>query len=333
MARRTTLLLVLGLVLAACGGNSADTTTTSLLPAVSSTTTATAPTTTTTAPATTTSAPVQEASVSPQLAAIRAAFSQSAEVTSGRMEGLIEVTGLSGDASITITMPFGGSFDTVSGNSAFSMDLSAFADAGAAAGEEIPPEFADMFGEMEIRVVDGVEYIKFPFFTMFLGSETPWISSPADGESDLAGDFTFFEPGSPSDVLGELEGVDASVTEIGRETVNGVETTHYEVVFDTGAMLAAASPEERAQLEDQGIFPDGELPMDIWINDDGLVIRYVMEVDGSAMASVAEDQFQRMLLTFNLLDLNQPVDIVAPDPSEVTDAETLGAGMFGGTGG
>lgn len=333
MTRRTTLLFVLGFLLAACGGTASDTTTTSLLPPVSSTTTTEAPTTTTTAPSTTTTEPTQEASVSPQLAAIRAAFAQSAEVSSGRMEGLIEVTGLSGDESITITMPFGGAFDTVTGNSSFFMDMSAFAEAGAAAGEEIPAEFADLFGEMEIRVVDGIEYIKFPFFSMFLGSETPWISSPADGESDLAGDFTFFQPGSPSDVLTELEGVDASVTEIGRETVNGVETTHYEVIFDTGAMLAAASPEERAELEEQGIFPDGELPMDIWISDDGLVIRYVMDVDGSAMASSSEDEFQRMLLTFNLLDLNQPVDIVAPDPAEVTDAETLGAGLFGGSDG
>lgn len=328
-----TLLFVLGLVLAACGGSTADSTTTSVLPPVSSTATTAPPTTSTTAPSTTTTEAVQEASVSPQLAAIRAAFAQSAEVSSGRMEGVIEVTGISGDDSITITMPFGGAFDTVTGNSAFFMDMSAFAEAGAAAGEEIPAEFADLFGEMEIRVVDGIEYIKFPFFTMFLGSETPWISSPADGESDLAGDFTFFEPGSPSDVLAELEGVDATVTEVGRETVNGVETTHYEVVFDTAAMLASASPEERAELEAQGIFPDGELPMDIWISDDGLVIRYVMDVDGSAVAGSTEDQFQRMLLTFNLLDLNQPVDIVAPDPSEVTDAETLGAGLFGGTGG
>ncbi|MFP5331549.1 MAG: hypothetical protein ACLGHX_04185 [Acidimicrobiia bacterium] len=315
-----------GLVLAACGGSAADTTTTSLLPPV---TTTTAPTTTTVPTTTTTTEPVQEAAVSPQLAAIRAAFVRSSEVTTGRMEGLIEVTGLAGEASVTITMPFGGAFDTVSGNSSFFMDLSAIAEAGAMAGEEIPPEFADMFGEMEIRVVDGVEYVKFPFFTTFLGAETPWIASPADGASGLASEFTFFEPANPSDVLSQLEEADATVTEIGRETVNGVETTHYQVVFDTAALLADATPEERAEFEEQGIFPDGELPMEIWISDDGLVIRYVMDIDSTALASPEGDEFQRMVLTFDLLDLNQPVDITAPDPSEVTDAEALGAGLFG----
>ncbi|MDX1447771.1 MAG: hypothetical protein R3246_01805 [Acidimicrobiia bacterium] len=319
------------LVLAACGGTTSDTTTSSVLPPVS--TTATTMTTTTTAPTTTTTEPVQEAGASPQLAAIRAAIARSAEVVSGRMEGSIEISGIGGDASVTVTMPFGGAFDTATGNSSFFMDMTSFAEVGVAAGEEIPAEFMDLFGEMEIRVVDGVEYVKFPFFAMFLGAETPWISSPADDANDLASDFMFFQPGSPSDVLSHLEDANATVTEIGRETVNGVETTHFQVLFDTAAMLADASPEERAELEAQGVFPDGQLPMDIWVSDDGLIIRYVMDVDATALASAGEDEFQRMIVTFDLLDLNQPVDIVAPDPSEVTDAEALGAGFFGSSDG
>lgn len=328
MARRIVLIAVTALVVAACGSADTADTTTSVLPAV--TTTESETTTTAAAPATTTTtiadAPTADGSSSPQLAAIRAAISQSAEVTSGRMEGVIEVSGsVDGGGALDLSMPFGGSFDTASGNSSFYMDMSAM---GAAGGEEFPPEFADMFGEMEVRTIDGISYIKFPFFTMMFGAETPWISGPAEEGSDLTSSFTFARPNDPTEFLEALEDADAEVTEIGPETVNGVETTHYRVVFDTAAMLAGLSAEERANLTADGPIPEGEFPMDLWISGDGLVVRYVMEIDGAALADT-EDQFDRMVMTFDLLDLNEPVTIVPPDPSEVTEMDSLAGGFFG----
>jgi len=326
MARRIAVLAAMALVAAACGSGEVAETTTSLLPPVS-TTGAPAATTTTAPSTTTTAAPAErEASASLQLATIRAAIARSTEITSGRMEGLIEVSGAVEDgATMDISMPFGASFDTVTGNSSFFIDLSAIAAAG---GEEIPPEFADMFGEMEVRVVDGVSYIRFPFFALLFGAETPWISAPAEEGADLTSDFTFAQPDNPAEILEQLEDADAEVTEVGRETVNGVDTTHYLVVFDTSTVYAEATAEERAELEESGYFPEGELPIDLWISDDGVVVRYVMDIDGALMPSPDGDEFERMLMTFDLLDVNQPVDIVAPDPSEVTDIESLG-GFFG----
>lgn len=327
MARRIVLIAATALVVAACGSAESADTTTTLLPAVS--TTVADATTTTEAPTstiTTEAAKKHDGSSSPQLAAIRAAISQSAEITSGRMEGLIEVSGfVEGTGSLDLSMPFGGAFDTATGNSSFYMDMSAMA---AASGEEIPPEFADMFGEMEVRVIDGVSYIKFPLFTMMFGAETPWISAPAEEGSDLTSSFTFAQPNDPTEFLEALEDADAEVTEVGPETVNGVDTTHYRVVFDTAAMFAGLSAEERAELTADGPIPEGEFPMDLWISGDGLVVRYVMEIDGAAVVD-SEDQFERMVMTFDLLDLNQPVTIVPPDPSEVTDMDSLGAGFLG----
>lgn len=326
MARRIVLLAATALVVVACGSAESADTTTTLLPAVS--TTVADVTTTTEAPTTTTTEAVteQDSSSSPQLAAIRAAISQSAEVTSGRMEGLVEVSGfVEGTGSLDMSMPFGGSFDTASGNSSFYMDMSAMAAAG---GEEIPPEFADMFGEMEVRVVDGISYIKYPFFSMMFGAETPWISAPAEEGSDFTSSFTLAQPNDPTEFLEALEDADAEVTEVGPETVNGVDTTHYRVLFDTAAMFAGLSAEERAELTADGPIPEGEFPMDLWISGDGLVVRYVMEIDGAALAD-SDDQFDRMVMTFDLLDLNEPVTIVPPDPSEVTEMDSLGAGFFG----
>jgi len=326
MARRISLLLALALVLVACGSGGSDTTT-SLLPPVSTTA---AETTTTVATTTTTAAPVQEADASPQLAAIRAAISHSSEIASGRMMGSIQVVGaVEAVTAMDFTIPFEGAFDSATGNSSFLMDLSVFAEAAGTAGEEIPAEFADLFGEMEIRVVDGISYIKFPFFGMMFGAATPWISAPAEEGTDLTGEFTFGQGDNPTEILSQLEDANATVTEVGRETVNGLDTTHYLVIFDTAALLEDATPEERAELEADGIFPDGELPMDIWISDGGLVVRYVMDIDGTAVSAEDGEQFERMVVTFDLMDINEPVAIVAPDASEVTDMESLGAGLLG----
>lgn len=333
MARRITLLTVLALTVAACGSGETAESSETTAPAAVSTTAAEAPaestTSTTAAPTTTTTTAAPSEASDGQMAAIRAAISQSAEITSGRMEGLIEISAVEEGTTFDLSIPFGGEFDSATGNSSFVMDLSAMAGMAEASGEEIPPEFAGMFDEMEVRVVDGVSYIKFPVFAMMFGAETEWISAPEEEGGAITDDFTFAQPDNPAQLLEQFEDADAEVTEVGRENVNGVDTTHYRVVFDAATMLAEATPEERAEMMEAGPIPDGDFPMDLWITDDGVVVRYIMEIDGSMVESEGSDEFQRMVMTFNLLDFNQPVSISAPDPDDVTDIESLGAGMFG----
>ena len=294
-----------------------STTTTTVSPA---TTTTTPPTTTTQATTTTTIA-----SGSPELLAMQSAFERSAEVTTGRMEGLIEVSGLDPSQGFTeMVIPFGGAFDNVSGNFSFYMDMTSIA---AAAGDELPPEFADLFGEMEVRQIGDTAYLKFPLFTALFGAETPWISMPAE-EGEVASGFMTTSPGNPSDILGSFEDAGATVDVIGTETVNGVNTTHYRAVFDMETLLAQATPEERAQLEAQGPIPADSMPMDVWISDDGFVVRFVMEIDGSAVETTPDESFDRMLLQYDLFDLGSDVVIEPPPPGEVTDIEEL-EGSFG----
>ncbi len=289
-----------------------STTTTTVSPA---TTTTTPPTTTTQATTTTTTA-----SGSPELLAMQSAFERSAEVTTGRMEGLIEVSGLDPSQGFTeMVIPFGGAFDNASGNFSFYMDMTSIA---AAAGDELPPEFADLFGEMEVRQIGDTAYLKFPLFTALFGAETPWISMPAE-EGEVASGFMTTSPGNPSDILGSFEDAGATVDVIGTETVNGVNTTHYRAVFDMETLLAQATPEERAQLEAQGPIPADSMPMDVWISDDGFVVRFVMEIDGSAVETTPEESFDRMLLQYDLFDLGSDVVIEPPPPGEVTDIKEL----------
>lgn len=327
MTNRTTTLIVAALLVAACGGESTSTTT--LADTAATTTTTTQATTTTTEATTTTQATVPGESA--QLTAVKAALSQSAGVTSGRVEGSIKIIGADDGSGGTADyeLPFSSAFDQDSGNSQFSIDMSSVASLG---GSSIPPEAAGMFGSMEVRVVDGTSYIKFPFFAMMFGATTPWISAPATEGEDLASSFTFSMPTDPANVFSEYQDAGAEVTDLGRETVNGVETTHYQAVFDTAAMIANASPDELAKLEANGPLPQTVLPMDLWITDGGQVVRYSMTIDGTDLAgtdATAGDTsgFQQMVMTFDLLDMGQPVDITAPDPSEVTDVSQLTPGM------
>jgi hypothetical protein len=290
----------------------------------STTSTSTAASTTTATPATT-EAPAattttEPAPTSQEAEALQSAFLRSAELTSGRMEGSIEMTGLDPSQGITdLVIPFGGAFDNASGDFSFYMDLSGMA---AAAGDEIPPEFADLLGVMEVRQVGEVAYVKFPFFAMFLGAETPWISMPAD-ENDLTGGFSMASPGNPSEILGSFQGAGAAVELVGAEVVNGVTANHYRAVFDTAALLAQAPPEERAQLEAQGLLPIESLPMDVWISGDGLVVRFVMEIDGSGIAVQPGEGFEKMLMRYDMLDINTSVVIDPPPLADVTDVADL----------
>jgi hypothetical protein len=317
---------VLVLVVSACanGDTTSDDTGASDTSSTSATTTAaaaptTAPSPTTTdAPATTTS--VAANAESDEITALRAAFAASADVTSGRMEGSIEISGLDASEGLAeIVMPFGGSFDNESGDFSFYMDMSGMA---AAAGDEIPAEFDDLFGEMEVRQIGETSYVKFPFFGMFLGAETPWISMPAD-ESDPTGGFAMTSPGNPSEILGSFEDAGATVEVIGAEAVNGVSATHYRVIFDTETLLAEATPEELERLEEQGPIPIDELPMDVWISEDGLVVRFIMEMDGDSIDTEPGEGFEHMSMRYDMFELNSPIVIDPPPPGEVTDVDDL----------
>ncbi len=341
MIRRTgPVLIAAALVAAACaaGPTTAETEPAGSAPATSETTTTTvAPQTTTTdaaattttkqeaAPATTTTtgAPV---AATEELATLQAALAQSAEVTSGRMEGIIQISGLDASEGPTeLTIPFGGSFDNAAGNFSFYMDMSGIA-AAAAEDEEIPAEFAELFGDMEVRQIGDTAYLKFPLFTMLFGAETEWISMPAD--EDATGGFVATSPSNPSEILESFQDVGATVEVIGVETVNGVQATHYRAVFDMEALLAEATPEERARLEAQGPLPADALPMDLWISEAGHVVRFVMEIDGTGVATAPGESFDRMLMQYDLFDLGEAIVIEPPPAAEVTDIEDL-EGSFG----
>ncbi|HSM44777.1 MAG TPA: hypothetical protein VK969_07160, partial [Acidimicrobiia bacterium] len=176
-------LIAAAMLLAACGSPQGGETTTSSNDDARSVTTE-VPATTTTAPTTTSSAPTTtEGPAEGDVTSLFASLGEADEVTSARVEGSIEMTGLDpADSGISDgVINFSSAFDAATGDSSFAMDMSSMM--GDIAGESDDPfsELAlGMMGNIEFRQIGDTVYLKYPFFTSLFGAETEWVSMPAE---------------------------------------------------------------------------------------------------------------------------------------------------------
>ena len=141
---------------------------------------------------------------------------------------------------------------------------------GVTAGGDIPPELAEAFTGFETLVIDGVSYLRFPLFSMMFGATTEWISLPEEDSSAATSFLPFASFGDVNSAVGGLDQGLVDVTEIGGETVNGVSTTHYRVVVDAARLDAGTT---------EGLPVSGEQAIDVWIDDDGNLRRYQIDID------------------------------------------------------
>lgn len=304
--------------------------------AETTTTTPPAPPTTTTT--STTPAPVPEDTTTTvvesgeltEVDALLASIKTDAELTSARVEGTISVTGLEGQESdpSEVTLVFSTAFDASTGDSSMLMDTSSVI-AGLPEDSEDPMAElgAAMLGEMEFRQIGDRAYVRAEFFNMMFGSETKWISMPADDGAEFS---TGLEstPTDPHQVLSAYEGAAATVDKFGVETVNGASASHYRISVDATGFMDELSAEERAEVEASGLLAIGVLPIDLWITEEGYLVRMILEIDGTGAAS-PEGEFESMKLTFDMYDINRSVVIEAPPAGEVTAVEDLDIGGFG----
>jgi hypothetical protein len=317
-------LAALALVVSACGdGETGDTTATTAAGDVTTTsqgsettTTAAAETTTTAAGETTTTA----ASSSGDTGAFQEALEKSGEINSAQMEGTMAMSGIEGaPAGGEVTIDFSGAFDNANEIFAFKMDLSGAVEG---MGEEIPPEMAGLLGDMEIINVGDDAYMKFGFFSMFLGSDTEWIKMSADETGEAAGGFTGVNPVNPSDMFAAFTNQNVDIVELGTEDVRGVATTHYRAVVDARAMAEESADGSVEGLEELGELPE-ELEVDFWIDDDRYIRRFALTIDGSQIESAPGEGFASMVMTYEMFAFNEPVNVTVPAEGEYTDIEDL----------
>lgn len=318
--------LALALALAACGGGAEEATTTTTTEDATSTTegsptSTTAPSTTsTTTASTSTEAGGPEASG--DLASLQSAMAQTVESAPSRVEGVIRMVGLADAPVPEVEMPFSVVTDPATGDSSMVMDFGAMAAIG---DEEIPPEMAALMGSMEVREIGDTVYMKFPFFTAFLGAETEWVSMPAE-QSDMADDMTpSTAPSDPGAFLDSFKDAEGEVEVIGPEEIRGISTTHYRIMIGE-RWAESLTDEEMGDLEEQGFSPDASFPLELWVDDDGLVHRMSIVAEASQIEDTG-GEFESMTMTFDFFDFGQPVTIEPPPADQVTDMEELMGGF------
>ena len=265
---------------------------------------------------------------SPDQGALARAAEATAEVTSMKMAASVSITGQpEGDVTV---MSFEGAVDTVAGRAHFNMDLGDLMGMlGQVMGEDVAGS-----GQMELIVDGDTVYLRSDLLSSFSGGK-PWIAitgeSMTEGGAFGLGDMVT-GTGGPDSFMAMLEAIDAEVETVGREQVRGVDTNHVRAVLDLDAILAEADESMAADLRDSlaemgATGSLGTLPIDAWIGDDDVVRKVVVEVDLAGLGGVEGLEQGTLVISFELFDLGQPVDITLPDPAEVGTMEGMMSGF------
>jgi len=248
-------------------------------------------------------------------------------VTSGRFEGRITISGgddLPSDIELVLT----GAFDSANEASELSMDLGAVALAAAEQeGTDLGP-MAAMFEEpMIIRTIGNRSFISWGLLSLLTGTNGGWLETEADSADDFTSSFGATGNGSPVDLLQALEDANAEITELGTEDIRGVSTTHIRAIIDIEEYEAGLSDDERATIErDLGSTDIDNMPIEFWIDEDGLVRRYSIDL---TEAAAGEADVETAGLVFEFFDYGADVDIAVPPADQIISADELDLEGFG----
>ncbi len=167
----------------------------------------------------------------------------------------------------------------------------------------------------ELRFVDGRMYMRVPEVPPgWSDADLPgaeWITFAAGENDEMAAQMEQFDLGATLQALRDS----AEVTEDGRETIVGVETTRYVGTTTLRSLLLAQGRTEE-ELEqaagDVGDDLDEPMPLTVWIGDDGLVRRYDYTMDDGGTETTQ---------SMTVLEYGLDVDITAPPAEATIDAD------------
>jgi hypothetical protein len=170
------------------------------------------------------------------------------------------------------------------------------------------------------EVVDGTTiYMNSPIFASRLPGGKTWLKIDMQkAGSKLGIDYSSLMGQSPTSALKQLEAA-GSVKSLGTETIDGTETTHYQVTnLDLSKIPQAAKLEALAHPK-YG-------PIDVWI---GKKDSYVYRESFSFTYSAA-GQSASMTMRVDFSKFGESVNVSVPPASDVFDATSLSSGGFGG---
>lgn len=247
------------------------------------------------------------------------------EFSTARFEGGIFLVGAPGsELPGEINLRFFGAYDLANNSSDVSIDLGDFTTAleGQEGAEELAL-FSEFFDD-PIRVVQVGDkaYINWSLLSLLSGgSDDVWIETDADESDELTAEFGFGGSGSPTQILDDLRDANATVEELGTENLRGVDTTHYRALIDTEALAETMTAEERADFEEELGGVSSEFPMDFWIDGDGLVRKFTLDLSGETFD---DPEIESARMEFEMFDYGEAIDIQAPPADQILTEEELG---------
>jgi hypothetical protein len=181
-------------------------------------------------------------------------------------------------------------------------------------------------GSVELRYLqesgDPVVYVNAPALASMIPGGKSWVRLDLEQAAKSAGvdlnQMLAQAAQNPADVLDMLRAA-GTVQTVGTETIDGVQTTHYQATIDLAkAAGMVGSPAQQAvqHLIDQG--GPSTIPADVWIGSDGLVRKLTVDETvgtGSDTATVH--------LNLGLSDYGTAVNVAAPPSDDTLDATGL----------
>ncbi len=200
----------------------------------------------------------------------------------------------------SVVIPMGGDIDFQAPALSMTIDMSNL------------PGGADGMGKMEARLVDGVMYMKVGALFGGGAGGASWVALSVD---DLGGASGLGTTQNPADMMKGLREAGAVKT-LGTERIDGAATTHYRAEVATGDVLRNLSGDLKKSAKRSLDSMPATIPLDVWIDQDGLPRRFVMAFDMGKIASTS--------VKLDFSNYGDPVSIQAPSADDTMSMDDLG---------
>ena len=154
----------------------------------------------------------------------------------------------------------------------------------------------------------GMVYLSADALSDLLPADSAWVSADLGVLAEQSGtsleeiqNELFVDPVESARLLLDSD----NVVEVGSETIEGVDTVHYEVTVDLAAAIAA-SPQAGSKLGEAGIDLPDTVTYDVWVTSDNQLRRASFDV------TVAD---QTVAMVLDMRPSDQPLDVQVPADS------------------
>jgi hypothetical protein len=177
-----------------------------------------------------------------------------------------------------------------------------------------------------------VIYMNMPFLAGELPEGKTWMKLDLGKAASAAGinlpGLSSLDQSDPTQFLEYLRASSGGVTTVGKETLDGVPTTHYTAILQMSSILDRVSSDQqaavKAALEKLGGSVGG-IPVNVWVDTQGRVRRIQLSIAASVPASGAAQTPTDLAgtITIDFTSYGHLPPIVPPPSNQVFDASSL----------